>query len=54
VLEELFVEPFVKLVGNNISYGILIKLGIVLMLKLSEGIIEKKITRRKRLIRLKS
>ncbi len=52
VLEELFVEPFIDLVGDNVSYGILIKLGIVLILKLSEGIIEKRITRKKRLTML--
>jgi hypothetical protein len=48
VLEELFIEPFINMLGNNMSYGILIKLGIVLILKLSEGVIEKKITHKKR------
>ena len=54
VLEELFIEPFVNLMGNSIGYGILIKLGIVLILKISEGIIEKKITTRMRLTRKKN
>ena len=45
VLEELFVEPLIRAVGDNIGYGIMIKLGIVLMLKISEGFIERKITR---------
>ena len=49
VLEELFVEPLINIVGNNIGYGILIKLFIVLMLKISEGFIERKLTRKKRL-----
>ena len=48
VLEELFVEPLINMVGNNIGYGILIKLFIVLMLKISEGFIERKLTRKKR------
>jgi hypothetical protein len=47
VLEELFVEPFINMLGDNVGYGILIKLFIVLLLKLSEGLIERKITRRK-------
>lgn len=49
ILEELLVEPFIDLVGNNVSYGILIKLAIVIVLKLSEGFIEKKISRKKSL-----
>jgi hypothetical protein len=49
VLEELFIEPFINMLGNNLSYSIIIKLGIVLILKLSEGFIEKKITRNKKL-----
>ena len=47
VLEELFIEPVIKIVSDNVVYGILIKLAIVLILKLSEGVIEKKITERK-------
>jgi len=53
VLEELFLEPFINLMGNSIGYGILIKLGIVLILKISEGFIEKKIVTRRRLMRKK-
>ena len=49
VLEELFVEPFIKMVGNNIGYGILIKLFIVLLLKISEGFIERKLTRKRQI-----
>lgn len=45
VLEELFVEPLIRVVGDNIGYGIMIKLVIVLLLKISEGFIERKITR---------
>ncbi|MEP6738364.1 MAG: hypothetical protein ABJA70_22760 [Chryseolinea sp.] len=43
VLEEVFIEPLVDAVGGNVGYGILIKLMIVLLLKVSEGFIEKKI-----------
>jgi hypothetical protein len=53
VLEEYFVEPFVNMVGGNVGYGILIKLAIVLMLKLSEGFIEKQISNRRKYIRKK-
>lgn len=45
VLEELFVEPVINVLGDSIGYGILIKLLIVILLKLSEGFLEKKITR---------
>ncbi len=45
VLEELFVEPLIRVVGDNIGYGIMIKLVIVLLLKISEGFIERKINR---------
>lgn len=45
VLEELFVEPVIKVLGDSIGYGILIKLFIVMLLKLSEGFLEKKMTR---------
>ena len=43
VLEEVFIEPLVAAVGGNVGYGILIKLMIVIVLKVSEGSIEKKI-----------
>lgn len=54
VLEELFIEPLINLMGNSVGYGILIKLVIVLLLKISEGFIEKKITMRRRLQRKKT
>jgi hypothetical protein len=47
VLEELFIEPLINMVSDNVGYGILMKLLIVLVLKLSEGIIERKITKQK-------
>ena len=43
VLEEFFVEPLIGVFGESIGYSILIKLVIVLVLKVSEGSIEKKI-----------
>jgi hypothetical protein len=43
VLEEFFVEPFIGVFGESIGYSILIKLIIVLLLKVSESSIEKKI-----------
>jgi hypothetical protein len=49
VLEEVFIEPLVVAVGGNVGYGILIKLMIVLLLKVSEGLIEKKIIRSRRI-----
>jgi hypothetical protein len=36
--------------GGSVGYGILIKLLIVLILKGAEGIIEKKITRQRRIV----
>jgi len=45
VLEEFFVEPVINMFGDSLSYSILIKLVIVLMLKISEGFIEKRVTR---------
>jgi hypothetical protein len=47
VLEELFIEPLINLFSTSVGYSILIKLVIVLILKLSEGFIEKTITRQK-------
>jgi hypothetical protein len=47
VLEEFFVEPVINMVGNGVSYSILIKLLIVLLLKVSEGFIESKITKKR-------
>jgi hypothetical protein len=43
VLEEFFVEPLIQVVGGGLSYSILIKLVIVLLLKSSEGFIEERI-----------
>ncbi len=43
VLEEFFVEPVIGMFGDSISYSILIKLFIVLLLKIAEGIIERKV-----------
>lgn len=51
VLEEYFVEPFINMFGDNIGYGLLIKLGIVLLLKVSEGFIERKIRKKQRIAR---
>jgi chromosome segregation ATPase len=46
VLEEFFVEPLIGIVGNGLGYNIIIKLAIVLLLKVSEGVIEKRITKK--------
>ena len=46
VLEEYFVEPIINMFGENVWYSILFKLVIVLMLKVSEGFIEKKIIKK--------
>ena len=47
VLEEFFVEPFINMFGDTVGFSITIKLIIVLLLKASEGFIEKKVTRRR-------
>ena len=49
VLEEYFVEPFISVFGDNVGYSIIFKLIIVLMLKVSEGFIERKITNKEKL-----
>jgi hypothetical protein len=49
VLEQFFVDPLIAMAGGNVGYGILIKLGIVLLLKVSENVIEKKITKQSKL-----
>jgi hypothetical protein len=49
VLEEFFVEPVIDMFGNGVGYSILIKLVIVLLLKVSEGFIEEKITKKPKL-----
>jgi chromosome segregation ATPase len=46
VLEEFFVEPLIGFVGTGLGYNILIKLVIVLVLKVSEGFIEKRFTKK--------
>lgn len=48
VLEEYLVEPLITQLGGNVGYGILIKLLIVLGLKGVEGLIEKKVKRKRR------
>ena len=48
VLEEFFVEPVIGMFGDSISYSILIKLFIVLLLKIAETIIERKVTRNRK------
>jgi hypothetical protein len=47
VLEEYFVEPVINMFGEGQTYSILFKIMIVLLLKLSEGFIERKLTKRK-------
>lgn len=43
VLEEFFVEPVIRLFDDSVAFGIIIKLFIVLALKASEGLIEKRV-----------
>jgi chromosome segregation ATPase len=45
VLEEFFVEPVINMFGNTIGYSIIFKSAIVLILKASETLIEKKVMR---------
>ena len=45
VLEEFFVERVINMFGNTIGYNIIFKSVIVLILKASETIIEKKVMR---------
>lgn len=47
VLEEFFVEPVITLVDDSLGFSILIKLVIVLLLKVSEGFIERRVTKKK-------
>jgi hypothetical protein len=51
VLEEFFIEPLIGVFGNGLGYSIMIKLGIVILLKISEGIIEDRIKKNHRGIR---
>lgn len=46
VLEEFFVEPLINIIGDGLGLSILIKLVIVLVLKVSEGFIEKKVMKK--------
>jgi hypothetical protein len=50
VLEEYLVEPLITQVGGSVGYGLLIKGLIVVLLKVIEGIIEKKVTRNRRIL----
>ncbi len=45
VLEEFFLEPFINAFGDSPGFSVLIKLLIVLMLKIGETILEKRVTR---------
>ena len=47
VLEEFFVEPVINMFGKGVWFSILIKLVIVLLLKVSEGFIERSLTKKK-------
>ena len=49
VLEEFLIEPVIEQFGNGVGYSILIKLIIVLLLKVSEGIIEERIKQKPKL-----
>jgi hypothetical protein len=49
VLEEFFVEPVIIMFGDGLGLSILIKLGIVLMLKVVESIIEDRIKKKPKL-----
>jgi hypothetical protein len=53
VLEEFFVAPFINMFGDGLGFNVMIKLIIVLLLKASEGFIEKKVTRHRRAASLK-
>lgn len=48
VLEEFLIEPVINKFGDGVGYSILIKLIIVLVLKVSEGIIEDRIKQKPR------
>lgn len=47
VLEEFFVEPIIDMFGEGLGFSILFKLIIVLMLKVSEGFIERRVIKKK-------
>ena len=46
VMEEFFVEPLINMVDDGLGFSILIKLCIVLLLKVSEGFIEKRVVKK--------
>jgi hypothetical protein len=54
VLEEFFIEPLINVFGNGVGYSIMIKLGIVLLLKVSEGVIEERIRKKPKVAAAKS
>jgi hypothetical protein len=49
VLEEFLIEPVINQFGKGVGYSILIKLIIVLLLKVSEGVIEERIKQKPKL-----
>jgi predicted phage tail protein len=49
VLEEFFVEPVIVMFGDGLGLSILFKLGIVLLLKVVESIIEDRIKKKPKL-----
>jgi hypothetical protein len=53
VLEEFLVEPAINMFGEGIGFGILIKLVIVLLLKVAEGVIEKRVVKKRALEAMK-
>jgi hypothetical protein len=49
VLEEFFVEPIINMFGDGLGLSIMIKLGIVLLLKVIESFIEDRIKKKPKL-----
>ena len=48
VLEEFLIEPVITRFGSGLGFSILIKLVIVLLLKVTEGILEERIKNKRR------
>jgi hypothetical protein len=48
VLEEFLIEPIITKFGSGLGFSILIKLVIVLLLKVMEGVIEERIKKKRR------
>jgi hypothetical protein len=48
VLEEFLIEPIITKFGSGLGFSILIKLCIVLLLKVMEGVIEERIKTKRR------